>query len=122
MQEKLKKLFDEIKVEESLLSYFDSASIEKVILYDKNKVIEFLINTDTIIPIDVYNNILEKLSNYFNSFEIIKLIVIPENIDYSSLKDYYLHIMNEVCKERNKYQIFLLIFKGCFIKYYSFLD
>ena len=107
MQDKLKKLFNEIQVEESVLSHFDSASIEKVILYDKNKVIEFLINTNSIIPIDVYNNILDKLSKYFDSFEIIKLMILAKNIDYSILKDYYLYIMKEICLDRNKYQIFL---------------
>ena len=94
MQDKLKRLFEEI-------------NIEKIILYDKNKIIEFLINTKSIIPIDIYYNVLEKLKEYFNSFEVIKLIIIPENIDYSLLNEYYLHIMNEVCKERTKYQIFL---------------
>ena len=107
MQERLKKLFDEIKIDESVYGHFENASIEKVILYDQNKIIEFLINTTSIIPIDIYNLLLEKLSSYFNGFEIIKLIIIPENIDYSLLKEYYLHIMNDVCEDRNKYQIFL---------------
>ena len=107
MQERLKKLFNEIKLEEDELQHFNSASIEKVILYDKNKIIEFLINTETLIPIYTYNNLLEKLSNCFNAFEIIKLIIIPKNIDYSKLENYYKHIMNQVCNERNKYQIFL---------------
>ena len=43
MQDRLKKLFDEIKLEETILEYFDSANIEKVIIYDQNKIIEFLI-------------------------------------------------------------------------------
>ena len=107
MQEKLKKLFDEIKLENDELQYFNSASIEKVILYDKNKIIEFLINTQTLIPIDTYNNLLNKLSNCFNAFETIKLIIIPKNIDYSKLEEYYKYLMQQVTKERNKYQIFL---------------
>ena len=32
MQDKLQKLFTEIKVEDNLLSYFDDASIEKVVI------------------------------------------------------------------------------------------
>ena len=107
MQEKLKKLFDEIKIDVSVLPYFENASIEKVILYDQNKIIEFLINTTSIIPIDVYNSLLEKLSNYFNTFEVIKLIIIPKESDYSKLKEYYSYIMNKVSQDRNKYQIFL---------------
>ena len=107
MQDKLKKLFEEIKIDESIMKNFNCASIEKVILYDKNKIIEFLVNTENIIPIEIYNQVLDKLSNYFKSFEVIKLIIIPKNIDYSLMKEYYVHIMNEICIDRNKYQIFL---------------
>ena len=107
MQDRLKKLFDEIKLEEPELSYFDSASIEKVILYDQNKIIDFLINTKEIIPIDTYNNVLDKLSTFFNTFELVRLIILPKNTDYSKLKEYYLYIMNQVCLDRNKYLIFL---------------
>ena len=107
MQDKLKKLFDEIKVEETIQTHFESASIEKIILYDKNKIAEFLINTKSIIPIDAYYYILDKLLIFFGGFEEIKLIILPEHIDYSLLQAYYLHIMNEICKERSKYQIFL---------------
>ena len=107
MQEKLKRLFNEINLDESSYLYFNNSSIEKIILYDNNKMIEILINTENIIPIDIYNLVLEKLSTYFNTFEVVKLIIIPNNIEYSMIKEYYLHIMNEVCKERNKYQIFL---------------
>lgn len=107
MQDKLQKLFTEIKLDESDLKYFDDSSIEKVIIYDQNKIVEFLINTKTIIPIDVYNNIQSKLTNFFNNFEIIRLIIIPKEVDYSQLLEYYQYIMKEVCLDRNKYQIFL---------------
>ena len=88
MQEKLINLFKEIKLDESIYSEFNKASIEKVILYDNNKIIEFIINTEVLISIDTYNNLLNTLSNYFNSFELIKLTIIPKNIDYTKLKDY----------------------------------
>ena len=107
MQDKLQKLFTEIGLEETDLKYFDDANIEKVIIYDQNKIVEFLINTKNIIPIDVYNNIQDKLTNFFNNFEIIRLIIIPKEVDYSQLLEYYQYIMKEVCLDRNKYQIFL---------------
>ena len=107
MQERLKKLFEEIQFEEEQQQYFESANIEKVILYDQNKIIEFLINTKNIIPIEIYNNLLEKLTNTFNAFELVKLIIIPKEQEYSKLKDYYLYTMNQVCIDRSKYQIFL---------------
>ena len=107
MQDKLKKLFDEIKIEESIQNHFESASIEKIILYDKNKIVEFLINTQNLIPLDAYYYVLEKLVSYFKDFEEIKLIIIPKNIDYNLLKEYYIDIMEKICLDRTKYQIFL---------------
>ncbi len=107
MQDRLKKLFEAIKIEETILEYFDLASIEKVILYDKNKMIEFLINTNDIIPIEIYNNVLENLANSFGMFESIKLIIIPKNIDYTKLRDYYQYIMEKISEDRTKYKLFL---------------
>ena len=107
MQDRLKKLLEEINIEESELQYFNLASIEKVILYDQNKIIEFIINTENLLPIDIYNNMLKKLSTFFNTFELLRLIIIPKNIDYSKLQEYYRYIMEQVCIERNKYQIFV---------------
>ena len=107
MQDRLKKLFNEINVEDDLLSYFDNASIEKVVIYDGNKLLDFIINTDNVLPIDVYNNILYKLISYFNTIDEIKLIIRPKNIDNNLIKEYYLDIMKNICLDRNKYNIFL---------------
>ena len=107
MQDKLNKLFKEISLEEEVIRYFDNASIEKVVVYDKNKMLDFIISTDSLIPIDIYNKVLDKLILYFNTIEQIKLIINPQNIDYSKLKEYYLYLMEEISKDRNKYQIFL---------------
>ena len=108
MQDRLENLFKEINVtEDNLLSYFNNASIDKVVVYDDSKQIDFIINTDSVIPIEVYNNILYKLSTYFNSIDIIKLIIKPANIDNSLIKEYYLDIMKNICLDRNKYNIFL---------------
>ena len=68
MQDKLTKLFKEIKLEEdNILSYFNNATIEKVIVYDDNKQIDFIINTEAVLPIDIYNNVQYKLLTYFNT-------------------------------------------------------
>ena len=107
MQDRLKKLFEEIKLEETVFEYFDLASIEKVILYDQNKIIEFLIKTKNLIPIDIYNLVIENLTSYFNTFEKLKLIILPENIDYNKLEEYYKHTMKKISEDRNKYLIFL---------------
>ena len=107
MQDKLQKLFNEIGLEDNLLSYFNNASIEKVIIYDNNKLLDFIINTSEVLPIDVYNNVLYKLIAYFTTIDEIKLIINPSNIDNSKIFEYYLDIMKNICLDRNKFNIFL---------------
>ena len=106
MQDRLKKLFAEIDVTDDLLNYFDNAKIDKVVIYDNNKLIDFIINTDNILPIEIYNNILYKLVSYFNMFEEVKLIIKPNNIDNSKIKDYYYNVMKNICLDRNRYNNF----------------
>ena len=107
MQDRLNKLFKEIRLEEAALEYFDSASIEKVILYDQNKIIEFLIKTKNLISIDIYNLVLEHLTSYFHTFEKLKLIILPKNVDYTKLEEYYRYTMKKISEDRSKYLIFL---------------
>lgn len=107
MQEKLEKLFKETGIEEEMYHYFDDATIEKVVVYDKNKILEFIINTKECIPIEIYNNILYKLGVFFNTFEVVKLIIKPKHVDNSKIKEYYQNILHYICLERFKYNVFL---------------
>ena len=67
MQEKLQKLFKEINLEEELFSYFNNATLDKVVVYDGNKQIDFILNTESVLQIEVYNNTLYKLISYYNA-------------------------------------------------------
>lgn len=107
MQEKLERLFKEINVSEEMLPYFENANIEKIIVYDQNKLLEFIINTDKMIPVEIYNNILYKLISYFNTIENIKLTIRPKEIDNTKVESYYINIMKNICLDRAKYNIFL---------------
>ena len=107
MQDKLQRLLVEINLEDNLLSYFHNASIEKVIVYDNNKLLDFIINTENVLPIEVYNNVLEKLKTYFNTIEDIRLIIKPQSISDELIREYYQKIMEEISLDRNKYNIFL---------------
>jgi len=107
MQLKLKKLLTEIKLDENTIKLLENASIEKVIIYDQNKMLNFIIDNDNLIDIEIYDKILNSLKAYFNNIEDIKLTIIPKEIDYSKISKYYYHIMNNICSEQNKYQVFL---------------
>ena len=107
MQDKLKKLFENIGIDEELFIYFDGASIEKVIVYDDNKMIDFILNTKEVLAIDIYNIILDKLSLYFDNFDRVNLGIVPLEVDNSMIKEYYYDIIKNICLERDKYCIFL---------------
>ena len=107
MQEKLQKLFKEISLEEELLSYFNNASIDKIVVYDGDRQIDFVLNTENVLPIEVYNNTLYKLISYFNAIETIRLIIKPSYIDNSLLSSYYFNILKTICLDRAKYNVFL---------------
>ncbi len=106
MQDKLKRLFTEINIEDFVLKYFEDASIEKIYIYDKNKLIEFIINTKEIIPIEIYDSILDKLSNYFNTIKETRLVIVPKKIDNSKILEYYQSIMKSISQEHSKYLVF----------------
>ena len=107
MQDKLKKLFSEIGIDDEILSFFEDASIEKVVIYDKNKLLDFVVNTKYLIPIDVYNNVLYKLVTYFSEIESVKLIVNPKEVDNSKISEYYYDIIKNISLDRSKYNIFI---------------
>ena len=107
MQDRLQMLFTEIDLDDNLLSYFSDASIEKVVIYDNNKLLDFIINTNEVLPITVYNSLLDRLTAYFNQVKEIKLIIRPAYANPELINDYYLDILKNICLDRNKYNIFL---------------
>ena len=107
MQDKLSKLFNEIGVEEEMLAYFDNASIGKVVIYDKNKQLDLVINTDRVLAINIYDYILDKLGKYFKEIKDIRLFINPKERDNTIILDYYMHIMGKICLDKSKYNIFL---------------
>ena len=107
MQDKLLKLFNEIGVEEEIHAYFDNASVGKVVIYDKNKQLDLVINTLGVLPINIYDYILDKLKGYFVEIRDIKLVINPNEKDNTVILDYYTDIMSKICLDKSKYNIFL---------------
>ena len=101
MQDKLEKLLKKIDFDSDKYSYFDNASIDKVIVYDNNKMYEFIINTNEIIDIEIYELLLQKINNSFNNS---RLVINANNVDDNKISDYVKYIIS---KESDKYKIFL---------------
>ena len=64
MSSKLEKLFKQINLEK-YIEYFDNSELEKIIVYDKTKLWEFVIIVDNNIPSYVYTYLNNKLSESF---------------------------------------------------------
>ena len=77
MQDKLEKLFKKIDFDSDKYSYFQDASIDKVIVYDNNKMYEFIINTNELLDIDIYELLLDKLNACFKNSKVLGLLVFP---------------------------------------------
>ena len=101
--DRLLKLLTEINLNTDYLPYFKNSSIKEVIVYDQNKCFDFLIETTTNLPLEVYQTLLTKLKMKFNKIETVELTIIPQNIDNSFLPSYLNSFFSGLS---TKYQIF----------------
>ena len=58
MQDKMKKLLDQIGMDNK---YLEKSSIEKIVVYDKTNLWEFIINNDKVLPVYIYDELCNKL-------------------------------------------------------------
>ena len=66
MQDKMKKLLEQIGMSNN---YLENASIEKIVVYDKTNLWEFIINNDKILPVYIYDELCNKLKHTFKSID-----------------------------------------------------
>ena len=67
MQDKMKKLLEQIGMSNQ---YFESARVEKIVVYDKTNLWEFIIKNDKVLPVYIYDELCNKLKDTFKSIEI----------------------------------------------------
>ena len=104
MSSKLEKLFKQINLEK-YIEYFDNSELEKIIVYDKTKLWEFVIIVDNNIPSYVYTYLNNKLSESFN-VDKIDLTIISKNKDNEYLNEYFNLIIDSLIKSSGKYNVF----------------
>ena len=106
MQKKLEKLFKQIGFEDSNYNFFKDASLDKIVLYKNNNIWEFIINIDSNIPINIYNNLLEKLVSYFAVKDKIVLTVVSKSYDNQYIYEYFDNIINDLIEDSDRYKVF----------------
>ena len=104
MQEKMKKLLDQIGMKNDFL---ENSDIKKVFVYDSDKTWHFIIENDAILPLHIYNEFLDKLKCTFSEVKEIRLTIVVSNVDDKYLDDYFSMLINKFSNESYKYRVFL---------------
>ena len=103
MQDKMKKLLEQIGMSNN---YLENASIEKIVVYDKTNLWEFIINNDKILPVYIYDELCNKLQSTFKSINNIIVTINCNNTSIEYLEDYFDKLINNLVNESVKYKTF----------------
>ncbi|MDO5569035.1 MAG: PolC-type DNA polymerase III [bacterium] len=104
MNDKLKILFKQVgftKIEE-----FKGACLEKIVVYDDNKMWEFLISVDNALNIDTYLELIAGIKKKYNNISNIDLTIKLNNIDYTMMRMYWTYILDELIKKNTMMEVF----------------
>ena len=103
MQDKMKKLLNQIGMNNS---YLENANIEKIVVYDKTNLWEFIINNDNVLPVYIYDELCNKLKSTFKSISNIIVTINSRNTSCEYLEDYFDKLINNLVNESVKYKTF----------------
>ena len=85
--------------------YLENASINKIVVYDNNKLWNFVINNDRILPVYIYNELINKIKVTFSSIDNIKLSIVIDNDCDEYINDYVDNLINVFSNDSYKYSI-----------------
>ncbi len=91
MENKIKILLEQIKLDESNYCYFEKSSLERIVGNKQKDSYNFIIKNDSILPLNVYLEFKQLLKKGFPSVK--KVSVLFETNDNSYLSDYYKHLI-----------------------------
>ena len=93
MQNKIKVLLNQMGIEEEFYSYFDGASLEKIVGNKTKDSFNFYIKIDKILPVDLYIKFNELLIKSFPMYK--KVIAVFESNDKVFDKKYYEYVIDK---------------------------
>ena len=106
MESKLQRLLKEINLEEEYYEEFQNGTLDKVSVYENNKLWVFKIILDNILNIKTYISFLTKLKDKFNHIEEVELVITSRSKNYDNLKDYYNYYIQKICEKNTSFCIF----------------
>ena len=104
MQDKMERLLTQIGMSKD---YFENASIDKIVVYDKNNLWEFIINNDKILPVYIYDELCNKIMNAFKNIKDISIVIKTSDTSNIYLDDYFDKLIDILSNESVKYKIFI---------------
>lgn len=112
MDDKIKRLINQINLENQYISYFEDATLDKVVVYDDDKMWQFIITIKNNIPYSLYNNFINKLKQTFKKPSAIDLIFKAKKNDDNLI----IASFNDILKEMADDKISLKMFEDRLIK------
>jgi DNA polymerase III alpha subunit (gram-positive type) len=85
MQDKMERLLNQIGMNKD---YLENASIDKIIVYEKNNLWEFIISNDKVLPVYIYDELCNKIMNTFKTIKDINVVITTNNNSNEYLEDY----------------------------------
>ena len=104
MQDKMKKLLEQIGMKND---YLENANIDKIIVYDKTNLWEFIINNDKVLPVYIYNELNNKIKSTFSKINDISIIIKTSDDELDYLDDYFDKLIYNLADNSVKYKTFV---------------
>ncbi|MGN1342288.1 MAG: PolC-type DNA polymerase III [Bacilli bacterium] len=104
MQDKMKKLLEQIGMKND---YLENANIDKIVVYDKTNLWEFIINNDKVLPVYIYNELSNKIKSTFSKINDISIIIKTSDDELDYLDDYFDKLIYNLADNSVKYKTFV---------------
>ena len=104
MQDKMKKLLEQIGMKND---YLENANIDKIVVYDKTNLWEFIINNDKVLPVYIYNELNNKIKSTFSKINDISIIIKTSDDELDYLDDYFDKLIYNLADNSVKYKTFV---------------
>ncbi len=104
MQDKMKKLLEQIGMKND---YLENANIDKIVVYDKTNLWEFIINNDKVLPVYIYNELNNKIKSTFSKINDISIIIKTSDDELDYLDDYFDKLIYNLADNSVKYKTFI---------------
>jgi len=101
MNNKLEKLLKQINLEENYYSYFNNASLEKIVGNSNKDSYAFFINNEEILPVEVYASLCSKLDDTFKDIKNKTVKLNISNKNYGLITDYFKYFTEELSHDNH---------------------